>query len=1012
MSSIKSVPVTNSLFNRNSSGRRNSISSKQCLTVEIPPRRVSAFSTSSSDTSPSSLTSSEDTESRFSALVRILSSPPNILDSIMTGMDLEDYSANGDAWSYFPHDHARSRAYRWGEDGLAGFSDDKGILCWSLGLWNGKDGILKERLFGVTGHEGNHGEDVKELYYYLDSTPTHSYMKFLYKYPQRKFPYEELVAKNTSRTRDDEEFELMDTGILDEDRYWDVFVEYAKDADDPEDIFIRIIAYNRGPESADLHILPQLTFSNSWSWSNPESSRPSLSALSSNTILGDHPTLGRRYFHCISSPPPADVGADEEITPDLIFTENDTNFVRLYDGENASSYVKDGFHDHIIPSHRMEDDTSSYVNPDKKGTKSGAHYVFKDVPPNGGCAVVRLKLTRKSIEEDTTAKDEELFDGVIEARKAEADDFYDVIAGSVASHDLRNITRQALAGMLWSKQFYQFKYSEWIKGDPSQPPPPPERKFVRNQAWRHIHVADVLSMPDKWEYPFFAVWDTAFHCISLAVVDPEFAKNQLLLFTRDWYMKADGEIPAYEWNFSDVNPPVHAWSAFRVFKIERQLRGVGDTEFLKTIFLKLMINFTWWVNRKDTDGKNVFEGGFLGLDNIGAFNRSEPLPNGGTLRQADGTAWMAFYCLNMLNIALELAKEDKTYEDIASKFFEHFISISDAMAYDGEDHDSSLWNDDEEFYFDAIQWHEGTPQQIPVRSLVGLIPLYATLTLEPSVMERFPNFKERLERFVNIRPEVSQRNMHGTNSVGSGERILLALAGRERLQKILQRMLDTTEFLSDHGIRSLSKYHEKNPFSMQVNGEKFEVHYWPGDSKSGMFGGNSNWRGPIWLATNFLLIESLQRFHQYYGDTFQIECPTGSGNLMDLSSVAKEIRRRIISIFAHEGGCRPTNGGHEKLDKDHHFRDLVLFHEFFHGDTGRGLGASHQTGWTGLVAYHIMQSADTRPTPRTPKSFASHYFHDNINTPSEEKEFSGESILLKPTRHIAHALQDVSPNAL
>ncbi|KAF8335749.1 uncharacterized protein EI90DRAFT_2913018 [Cantharellus anzutake] len=970
----------------------------------------------------------------------------------------EDYSANGDAWSHFPHDHARSRAYRWGEDGIGGICDNHGRLCWSLALWNEEDDILKERLFGVTGHQGNHGEDVKELYWYLDSTPTHSFMKFLYKYPQCKFPYDRLVQESVARSREVNEFESMDTGIFDDDRYWDVFIEYAKDADDPQSISIRVTAYNRGPDPANLHIIPQLWFANTWSWSLPTPPRPVIREASPGVITARHSELSRMNMYCSPSPPPVDAqghwdseenGSDDDddsIIPELIFTENDTNFQRLYGGQNKAPFVKDAFHDHIISGHRpvvpskapdlvqqsfrtsasseSSDESDSgtphpepqFVNPDKTGTKAAAHYSFRDVPGRGGCVVVRLKLTPNSPSKDPAINDEELFDLCIEERRTEADEFYNQVAGpGIGSPDLRSIMRQALAGMLWSKQYYQFIQNEWLQGDRAQPPPPPERKWVRNKEWRHLHIADVLSMPDKWEYPFFAAWDTAFHCIPLALVDPDFAKKQLDLFTREWYMKPDGQIPAYEWNFSDVNPPVHAWATFRVFKIERKLYGREDLQFLERVFQKLLLNFTWWVNRKDKEGKNVFEGGFLGLDNIGAFNRSEALPNGGTLRQADGTAWMAFFCLNMLNMALELAKHNPVYEDIASKFFEHFIFIADAMTYSLEDgEETALWNEEEGLYFDAIQWGDGSPQQIPVRSLVGLIPLYATLTLEPSVIEKLPSFKKRMEWFIENRPEISQRNMANMKARGRGERRLLALASKERLERILQKMLDENEFLSDYGIRSLSLYHEERPFEMWVNSSKFSVEYWPGDSKSGMFGGNSNWRGPIWLAVNFLLIESLQRFHQYYGPDFQIECPTGSGDFMDLGKVAEEIQHRIIHIFSRDmEGRRATNGGNPKMDRDPHFRDYVLFHEFFHGNDGRGLGASHQTGWTGLVAYHIVQSGVTcrlPRTPRTPKSVSLHYFDEHIDTISEAGDQSAFD--LQSARSVVSAIGDLSPDAL
>ncbi|KAH6914472.1 cytoplasmic protein [Coprinopsis sp. MPI-PUGE-AT-0042] len=1011
----------------------------------------------------------------------------------------EDYSADGDAWSHFPHEHARSRAYRWGEDGLAGVSDNHQRLCLGLSLWNGEDPILKERLFGVTGHQGNHGEDVKELYYYLDSTPTHSYMKFLYKYPQRRFPYEDLITKNQSRSREETEFEILDTDAFAEDRYWDVFVEYAKDEDDPDNVYMRITSYNRGPDPATLHVIPQMWFPNTWSWPLEKPPMPSMTG----TVKGNspneqismvtvrHPQLGKTHLYCLPSPPPVgpangfEVDPEEDVVqPDLLFTENNTNFSRLYGGNNDTPYVKDGFHDHIIPSHRpevcesqpegffshkrrprtasffgpVEDEEkpeqgpctpfplgASFVNPERRGTKFGAHYTFRDVPGNGGCAVVRLKLTPGRLGKDLSLEDEVVFDDVVEERRQEADEFYAGLLASVAggggmsaivlglegqtgglmiSDDLKNIMRQAFGGMLWTKQFYRFVQKEWIEGDPAQPPPPPNRKWIRNREWKHMYIEDVLSMPDKWEYPFFAAWDTAFHCIPLAVLDPTFAKKQLDLLTREWYMNPNGQIPAYEWNFSDVNPPVHAWATFRIFKIERKLYGREDLQFLERVFQKLLLNFTWWVNRKDQGGNNVFEGGFLGLDNIGAFNRSEPLPTGGNLRQADGTAWMAFYSLNMLSIALELAKHNPTYEDIASKFFEHFIFIADAMTYREGDHEVSLWNEQDGMYYDAIEFGPGHSMQLPVRSLVGLIPLYATLVLEPSIINRFPGFKKRMEWFIDNRPEVAGRNMANMKAGGKEQRRLLALASKERLISILEKMLDEDEFLSEHGIRSLSKRHEKHPWGMDVHGQRYEVGYWPGDSKSGMFGGNSNWRGPIWLATNFLLIESLQRFYQYYGDDLQVECPTGSGYYMNLASVAEEVQHRIIHIFGRDtDGRRATNGCNDKLDYDPNFRDYVWFYEFFNGDTGSGLGASHQTGWSGLVAYHILQSGVTcrlPKTPKTPRSVLHHYFDETLSrfgseyggdTPASEAPgtpFSSFSSYPDDT----NTLYDISPDAL
>ncbi|KAG6372413.1 Six-hairpin glycosidase-like protein [Boletus reticuloceps] len=957
----------------------------------------------------------------------------------------EDYSDNGDAWNHFPHEHARSRAYRWGEDGIGGISDNHQRLCFSLSLWNGEDRMLKERLFGVTGHQGNHGEDVKELYYYLDSTPSHSYMKFLYKYPQRKYPYEELVTENVHRDRNVTEYEILDSDAFDDDRYWDVFMEYAKDEDDPDSIYVRITSYNRGPEPATLHIIPQLWFRNTWSWPAVKPPMPSLGgSVTENNIQyikTKHPTMEKYFMYCLPSPPPVDAEGvfvtddDVVIQPELIFAENDTNFRRLYGGQNTSPYTKDAFHDHIIPCHHPVSESHGpppFVNPEKRGTKSAAHYIFQDVPGNGGCAVVRIRLTPRSVSKVLNLEDEVAFDGVIEERREEADEFYNSLVFGPMSDDFKQIMRQALGGMLWTKQYYHFVQKEWIDGDPAQPPPPPGRKYIRNKEWHNMHIDDILSMPDKWEYPFFAAWDTAFHCIPLAVVDPTFAKKQLDVLTREWYMKPDGQIPAYEWNFSDVNPPVHAWATFRVFKIERKLTGREDLPFLERVFQKLLLNFTWWVNRKDAGGHNIFEGGFLGLDNIGIFNRSEPLPTGGSLRQADGTAWMAFYCLNMLNIALELAKHNAVYEDIASKFFEHFIFIADAMTYMSGDNERSLWNEEDGMYYDAIQFEPGNSTQLPVRSLVGLIPLYATLVLEPAVLSRFPGFKKRVEWFIDHRPEVSARNMANMKVSGRGERRLLALASKERLVRILEKMLNEDEFLSEYGIRSLSKLHKDKPYGMYVRGEQHEIRYWPGESHSGMFGGNSNWRGPIWLAVNFLLIESLQRFYQYYGDDLQVECPTGSGEYMNLVEVAEEIQHRIIHIFGRDAeGKRATNGGNPKLDSDPHFRDYVWFYEFFHADSGRGLGASHQTGWSGLVAYHILQSGVTcrlPRTPRTPRSLVNHYF--DVSVPCHvfectlfmrwQETIDGQSEYGDDARSLhsamsgmdLHTLGDLSPDAL
>ncbi|KAH8811677.1 glycoside hydrolase family 63 protein-like protein [Xylogone sp. PMI_703] len=887
----------------------------------------------------------------------------------------EDYSADGDAWSHFPHEHARSRVFRWGEDGIAGVSDTHGLQNIAFAFWNERDEFLKERLFGLSNPQGNHGESIKEAHFHVDNTPTHSYMKYLYKYPQKAFPYEDLLAESAKRGKEDREYQLLDTGIFDDDRYWDIVIETAKEADDPEELLFRVTAWNRGPTPAPIHIIPHVWFRNTWSWGHEsEDKKPSIRKLDDLAAHSKHHKLGDRYVRFSPSP---GVGPTEgDVQPELIFTGNDTNFKKLYDGENTERYVKDAFHDYIV------DQDKSAINPANTGTKSAAWFAFNDaggVAP-GECAVVRFRFSKKY--EDYI--DEEEFDDIIEQRRDEADDFYYRISPLPMADDLRNIQRQAFAGMLWTKQYYHFIWDQWANGDPSQPPPPPERKAIRNLNWKHMYLDDILSMPDSWEYPFFAAWDSAFHCIPIAMIDPDFAKKQLDLFTREWYMHPNGQIPAYEWNFGDVNPPVHAWATFRTFKIERKLYGHQDLDFLERVFQKLLLNFTWWVNRKDYDGKNVFEGGFLGLDNIGLFNRSEPLPTGGKLEQADSTGWMAFYCLSMLNIALELAKHRRIYEDIASKFFEHFMLISDAMTYkSGSKEEKSLWNEEDGFYYDAISWGGPWTQQLPVRSLVGLIPLYATMTLEPELINKLPSFKKRVEWFIQNKHDVAERNMASIRKRGKDNRILLSLVSKDRLEKILKRMLDEDEFFSPHGIRSLSKYHEKNPVSMDVNGQEFKVSYVPGDSDSGLFGGNSNWRGPIWLCVNFLLVESLQRFYMFYGPSFQVECPTGSGDYMHLGHVSEEIQHRLQHLFARgDDGRRAINDGEDLLDFDPYWRDNLWFYEFFDGDTGRGLGATHQCGWTGLIARMIHDtglSCRLPQTPRTPTAAMDHYFDDILH---------------------------------
>jgi hypothetical protein len=850
----------------------------------------------------------------------------------------EDYSHDGSAWDYFPHDHARSRAYRWNEDGLGGICDRHQRICLAIALWNGKDPILKERLFGLTGSEGNHGEDVKELYYYLDSTPTHSYMKFLYKYPQAEFPYQRLIDENQDRSKLEREFELIDTGIFDDDRYFDVFVEYAKA--DVEDVLIKVTVANRGPDSATINVLPTVWFRNTWRWGGPEPDCR-LQSVAENVIEIECDDYGKRWLYC--------EGNDE-----LLFTENETNDERLFGAENRSPFVKDGIGEFIIR------DNTGAVNPAKIGTKAAANYRL--TIPAGSEAVVRLRLTDNAFSRKgaKTAKKNAFadFDATFAQRRNEADEFYNDIVPKDLSADAKDVQRQAFAGMLWSKQFYHYVVKDWLKGDEGLPKPPDTRLEGRNSEWHHLYNSDVISMPDKWEYPWYAAWDLAFHCIPLALIDPEFAKEQLILVLREWYMHPNGQIPAYEWAYGDVNPPVHAWAALRVYQIEKKRRdGVGDRKFLERVFHKLMLNFTWWVNRKDSEGLNVFEGGFLGLDNIGVFDRSRPLPTGGYLAQSDGTSWMAMYCLNMLAIALELAAEDATYEDVASKFWEHFLFIANAMNNLGKD-GVSLWDEEDGFYYDVLHMHGDGSKPLRVRSMVGLIPLFAVGTIEPEVLDRLPLFKRRMHWFIENRPDLIG-NVSCMRTPGKGERRLLSVAYRDRLEKVLRVMLDEKEFLSPHGIRAVSRFHKDNPYVLNVNGDEHRVDYEPAESTSGLFGGNSNWRGPIWFPVNYLLIESLQRFHHYYGDELKVECPTGSGQMMNLWEVSQELSRRLSHIFLKDdGGTRPVYGENEKLQRDPHFRDNVLFYEYFHGDNGSGIGASHQTGWTGLVAKLLQQSGE------------------------------------------------------
>jgi hypothetical protein len=850
----------------------------------------------------------------------------------------EDYSAYGTAWDYLPHDHARSRAYRWNEDGLAGFCDRRQFVCFALALWNGRDPILKERLFGLTGGEGNHGEDVKEYYFYLDSTPTHSYMKHLYKYPQGEFPYARLLEENRRRGKGEPEYELLDTGVFDEDRYFDVFVEYAKA--DPEDILVRVSAVNRGPEEATIHLLPTLWFRNTWSW-NGHTARPQLrqvegKADESVAVEARHDYYGARWLYC-------------EGAPELLFTENDTNAARLYGARDGALYAKDGVNDYVVQGRR------DAVNPERVGTKAAAHYVLSVAP--GETATVRLRFTHRAPDATGPGIFGEEFGRVFGERVREADEFYAGVIPQDLSEDARGVMRQSFAGLLWSKQFYHYVVKDWVEGDPAQPAPPAERRLGRNSDWRHLYNADVISMPDKWEYPWYAAWDLAFHCVPLALVDSDFAKEQLLLMVREWYMHPNGQLPAYEWAFGDVNPPVHAWAALRVYKIEKKRRGVGDLKFLERIFHKLLLNFTWWVNRKDAEGMNIFQGGFLGLDNIGVFDRSAPLPTGGHIAQSDGTSWMAMYTLNLLAIALELAKEDDAYEDVASKFWEHFIHIAHAMNNLGAD-DISLWDEEDGFYYDVLHLPGAQSFPMKVRSMVGLIPLFAVETLEPEVLSRLPGFKRRLEWFIDNRPDLTA-NVACMRTPGDDERRLLSVVSRERLRRVLRVMLDEREFLSPYGVRALSRFHREQPYTLRVNGTVHRVDYEPAESSTGLFGGNSNWRGPVWFPVNYLLVESLQKFHHYLGDDFKVECPTGSGQMMNLSEVAAELSRRLSRIFLRdESGHRPVFGRVEKLQTDPHWRDLVLFHEYFNGDDGSGVGASHQTGWTGLVAKLLQQSGE------------------------------------------------------
>jgi len=845
----------------------------------------------------------------------------------------EDYSESGNAWDYFAHDQARSRAYRWGEDGLAGISDDKQRLCFAVALWNGKDPILKERLFGLTNSEGNHGEDVKEYYFYLDSTPTHSYMKFLYKYPQAVFPYADLVETNKRRTRTEPEYELLDTGVMDHDRYFDVFVEYAKAG--PVDILVQITAANRGPDEAELHVLPTLWFRNTWaSWEARPTAKPVLARAKelpgTVTITATHSTLGVYHLYCDGDVP-------------LLFTDNETNNARLFPHfPNASPWVKDGINDHVVHGQ------PGAVNPDQTGTKAAAHYRLKVGP--GQATAIRLRLSGQATMTEgngVRGRFGAAFDQILADRLREADDFYASITPPTACEDEARVMRQALAGLLWSKQFYYFDLDQWLsehhanflRGG---------RKLIRNRGWFHMVNESVISMPDKWEYPWYASWDLAFHTIPLNMVDHDFAREQLDLMLSELYLHPSGQIPAYEWNFSDVNPPVHAFATLFNYVLGEQLES-ADLGSLKEMFRKLLLNFAWWVNRKDPDGRNVFEGGFLGLDNIGVFDRSAPLPTGGSLQQADGTAWMCFFSQNMLELALELSKHDSSYEGIAAKFVEHFLWIAASMDRVGL-HEDELWDEEDGFFYDVLRFPDGSGRRIKTRSMVGLLPLCATAVISPDVMTRCPKFARRLEEFLD-RHKFILSNVHLPNVPGAEGRYLLSICDETKLRRILTRMLDEERFLSPFGIRSLSKWHEAHPYTFDVHGHRHEVKYLPAESDSGMFGGNSNWRGPVWFPVNMLILRGLLQFYLYYGDNFKIECPTGSGRLMNLFDVSMEIARRLTRIFLKdESGRRPVYGGTEKFQTDPHWRDHVLFYEYFHGDNGAGIGASHQTGWTALVA--------------------------------------------------------------
>ncbi len=849
----------------------------------------------------------------------------------------EDYSDGGNAWDYFTHDQARSRAYHWGEDGLGGISDNKQQLCFALALWNGKDPIIKERLFGLTNSEGNHGEDVKEYYFYLDSTPTHSFMKYLYKYPQAAYPYDQLVKANRWRGKTDQEYELLDTGVFNEDRYFDVFVEYAKAG--PEDILIEITVANRGPEAATLQVLPQLWFRNTWSWGENDG-KPGLECVgqidSLAIVAATHPQLGQRYLYCDGA-------------PTLLFTENDSNTQRLFSFANATPYVKDSINDYVVHGQ------TNRVNPARTGTKVAAQYVIT-VPP-GQSKTLKLRISDANPSAMTLPPEGGPFglpfNDVMISRRREADEFYATVVPKSLDEDQARVMRQALAGMLWSKQFYYYDINKWLEERGCDPFKRSRKQAPRNDHWHHMYNGDVISMPDKWEYPWYAAWDLAFHVIALTLVDRDFGKDQLKLMLRERYMHPNGQIPAYEWNFGDVNPPVHAWSTIFTYRLEKLQTGVGDTEWLKTNFQKLLLNFTWWVNRKDRNGKNVFEGGFLGLDNIGVFDRSAPLPTGGYLEQADGTAWMALFSQNMLEIAVELAMTDPDYGDMAVKFMEHFLWIASSMTHLGDD--TGMWDEEDGFFYDVLRLPNGEAQRLKVRSMVGLLPLCAATSFDGELVVKYPELGERMRRFLQARPEIREA-IHDPAKTGVAGRRLASILDETKLRRVLAKMLDENEFFSEFGIRSLSRYHDQHPYVVHVGGQEYRVNYLPAESDSGMFGGNSNWRGPIWMPVNALIVRALLQYYTYYGDEFKVECPTGSGQMMTLYQVAEELSRRLTSMFLKdENGHRPVFGGTQKFQDDPHWRDCVLFYEYFHGDNGAGLGASHQTGWTGVVArlFHL-----------------------------------------------------------